>query len=400
MMRTMILIAALAAASLSAACDGHGPGGYNSNNCYDDLRESDSRPKCQPVPPLTCHGNTEEDRVRDCGGANEFLATCEDLDGDGTGVCRGIPYARCKTSADCASGSACLGYKSGTLGLCREVQSMPPPDMGGTTDPTCTDRNDCKLGDACPANDDCAAGLLCQGMICVADLGGACPGGTNNQCKSGLTCGTTKTCQASLNAACTANAQCLSGNCDRMLCKAILNQTCNASSDCDPDLGLVCNDQKKCAVPMLPFCTPSDPSGCGGSEVTCTPNLTKCGRGKKARLSADCAAGFTFYGTGPSNAWCGDDTDTVFVVTTKNAGCDKMHLVAKAGAGGANEDRDIVKDQYEFAQGIQNAWGTNAGGIAAASGACEGQSWNKPNGNQPAFWQFSTGLWGFSLTPK
>jgi hypothetical protein len=129
--------------------------------------------------------------------------------------------------------------------------------------PACTFAGDKSDGAGCRYDSQCASAFCnrplrswCGTCAAQASAGGECDRNRPNGCATGLACVSSGTCVAPMasGAACASSADCSGGlRCNRESVRrcaprARLNETCAEVVDCDPTLGLYCNESGLCAV--------------------------------------------------------------------------------------------------------------------------------------------------------
>jgi hypothetical protein len=239
--------------------------------------------------PGTCNATNDNNCTAVCG--NMVVEAGEKCD----------PPSMCQSQSDaCVSTKDTIKTRTGVVASCTfQCNSMPRPCLAasdGQCPSACspcaascgTNQDiDCKFnnGDTCTSNNQCPVactdGRCCAGtgtcMTCYACTGtsGSCvfiganmddtvPAGA---CTGVNSCDGAGTCKKELGQSCTANTQCLSGNCVDGYC---CNTSCN--NPCDRCNGVVLGTCVAAVVGSAPSPSCGTPYNCNGSSFGCPPS--------------------------------------------------------------------------------------------------------------------------------
>jgi len=190
--------------------------------------------RCDRLDLTTQYGSVERCEER------TFPICLDELVAAGTG----ITWAAVTTCSDALTTATCESGLTRPLPACTFA--------GGKTD-----------GSGCRYDSQCASAFCnrplrswCGTCAAQASAGGECDRNRPNGCAPGLACVSGGTCVAPMasGTACASSADCSGGlRCNRESVRrcaprAQLNETCSEVVDCDPTLGLYCNESGLCAV--------------------------------------------------------------------------------------------------------------------------------------------------------
>jgi hypothetical protein len=304
MIRSASFRGALAALTASLAlgfCTGTDPGvqGLLTPTGANDAKTCPDASCGAPPPPACGDGirNGDETDV-DCGGLQ--CTTLGKRCADGAG---------CRVAGDCES-SSCQGSKCQPPSCADGVRNGIELDVDCGA--ACGSDHLCPVGKKCGSNSDCTTGI-CNGTMCIAP---SCSDGLKNQDETDVDCGgkvCERRCAFTPAQSCRGGTDCISGVCDplALVCAApscddgVLNgaetdldcggncapkrpcpptQRCRVGTDCD---NLVC-EQGLCAAAT---CSDGVQNG-KESDVDCGGPCSKCGKGRKCSVDADCDSDF------------------------------------------------------------------------------------------------------------
>lgn len=258
----------------NAACD-------NNNPCEYELGCDPKDSRCR----FFC-------RVNDAGNCPAGSRCVAVSQGSDVGLCYKETAARdCTSSADCATGQACVNKKCGPCVNDNDCINRPVHQcVQSKCLQTCTvsaecptqhrcDKGLCQPGTFCTADKDCGNGEICNQSICMPAGTGGCK--SDQDCAAGQRCGTDGLCQASdaCNNKCNYQTEsCTAGKC--------VPRTCSSSAECGQ--GLVCRSSR---------CEP-EITNCGGQGACPTGQLCDNNRcvgdlGYACLGDENCAAGLT-----------------------------------------------------------------------------------------------------------
>jgi len=333
-MKTWLLVAAVAVASLTAACgpvqmlchevgDACGADGECcSFGCVEGVCKANPLPDglCRTsndcVGGLVCEDGHCKRGDRPDGDVCRNASDCaSDRCVDGKCTARtdcGSPGGACTSSSQCCSGLQCVGGKCATE-ACRTsgstcTESVQCCNGLGCGTGTCSSVCRSHLG-ACTQDNDCCSGYGCVGGVCrsgcapevaTCDLDSDCCAGT--RCAADST-GTRKCRQGQLGESCTQTAECddaqslicNAGKCDYAVCRQYVGDKCLDSSDCCAANGLDCGPQGTCCKASNAACDRYSGTTAGCCPGTlCLDATGTCGAclqaGQPSAASNDCCS--------------------------------------------------------------------------------------------------------------